>query len=91
MIDLLPPELGDDSEDFSDAEVAQAIAMPNADRMISHLRNVRCPECSTPIEVGSHALRRRAPFFYGRMVARCIDHHEHTIIFRLDWMQPGSS
>ena len=90
MIDL-PPELGDDSEDFSDAEVAQALPMPSADRLISHLRDVQCPQCAGPIEGRAHALRRRAPFFYARMVARCAERHEHTIIARLDWMQHGSS
>lgn len=92
MIDELLTELGDDSEDFTDQEVEQAIVAPSVDKMIAHLRDVRCPQCGGPIEVkGGHALRRRVPHLYGRMQLICAEQHEHPIVFRLDWLQGSSS
>lgn len=95
MIDL-PIELGDDSEDLTDEQVENAIAVPGAEQMLKHLREMRCCECQEKVSVvrNGHALRRRTPFLYGRMIVRCENNHEKTIAFRLDWlaaMQHGSS
>jgi hypothetical protein len=82
----IPPELEEDSEDFTDQECEQAIAVPSVDAMLKHLHGVRCPECEGTVEFDEHALRRRAPFFYARMEMRCGKGHNGKIIFRADWL-----
>jgi hypothetical protein len=84
------PELGDDSEDFTDDEVAQALPATNGEDMIRQLREMRCPQCQERIAATKHALRRRAPFFYGRMLLQCLHQHSKSIVFRLDWLHESS-
>lgn len=89
MIEL-PSELDDDSEDLTDAEVEHAIIVQSEDKLVAHLRSARCTQCAQPIETQGHALRRRAPFMYGRMTLVCAQRHEQPIVFRLEWLH-GSS
>jgi hypothetical protein len=94
MIEI-PAELGDDSEDFSDEEVALAVALPSVDRVIAHLRELRCSQCGQSMVPIEHALRRRVPSLYWRMRLRCAvspkAHHDPVlVIIRADWLQESS-
>jgi len=90
MIEI-PAELGDDSEDFSDEEVALAVALPSVDRVIAHLRDLRCPQCEQGMAAIEHALRRRVPSLYWRMRVQCAAHHDPVlVIIRADWLHESS-
>lgn len=88
MIDL-PVELGDDSEDLTDQEVERAIALPNVDRVIAHLRDLCC-ECSKSVQPVKHELRRRTPSLYWRMQLKCGLGHEMKVVFRIDWLHEST-
>jgi uncharacterized protein with PIN domain len=90
MIEL-PAGLEDDSDDLSDEEVAQAIALPNVDRVIAHLRAMRCPQCEKEVAPTSHARRRRVPSLYWRMRVRCSENHASVlVVVRMDWLHEDS-
>ena len=83
-----PAGLGDDSEDFSDGEVDLAVVLPSLDRVIAHLRELRCPQCKQGMAAIEHARRRRAHLTYWRMRMQCAEQHDSVlVVIRADWLQ----
>jgi len=79
MITFDLPMLEEDSEDLTTEEVESAIPVINVEDMLQRLR------LYNPIEVTAHALRRCAPFFYGRVNLNCTE-GPIKVVFRLDWL-----
>ena len=81
----------EDSEDLSDDEIAGSLGSGCVGDIIGSLREARCLTCSDPLHLVEHALRRRQPHLYWRVLMRCGDGHENEVTFKADWIRGGST
>lgn len=76
-------ELGEDSPDLTDDEVAGAISVVSTQDAAKRLE--RCPQCGAlPVKV-QYAVRRRQAHIYWRAVWICEKEHENQLVFRIDY------
>lgn len=75
-------DLRENSEDFTDEEIAQAIPVTEMPVQMEV-----CPTCGGILQDTHHwQLRRRRPHLYNRYRVTCVDGHVILRVFRLDFM-----
>ena len=80
-----PPE--EDSPDLTDAEVLGAAEVAGAADLVKHIQGAKCDQCLGPVSVNGHALRRRAPHLYWRILLVCRSGHHSSQVFQTDWVR----
>lgn len=79
----------EDSEDLTDAEIAEAVSVAGPTDIVDHLAGLRCQTCEGEgkLHVLAHVFRRRKPHLYWRVTLGCKNgHQQHAKMFLTDWI-----
>jgi hypothetical protein len=89
LMSFLSEDLGADSEDLSDEDVASAQPLITAQDITKHLKG--CETCGAPFTKLHYKVRRRKPQIYWLMDAACANKHKQSFVFRPDFYQSPPS
>jgi hypothetical protein len=82
-VDDMPEE---DSGDLTNEEILAAVLTSHRQQIVEYLHRQTCGECRGRVIVTGHALRRRTPHLYWRVLGRCSTGHEARVTFQADWL-----